>query len=159
MTLSWTPSADPAFASYRLYRVIGTNLDWHTARLVTEITSAATTNFTDNTLCPKTRYAYRLMVLLTNGIHNLGGEVTAQTVAGMDFPFLDNGEAGGGIWVAEPPWGLSSESSASPTNAWADSPGAMYSNNLSSCALTLASPEPTSSCTVTSSGRVPAIFR
>ncbi|MDW8310156.1 MAG: immune inhibitor A, partial [Verrucomicrobiales bacterium] len=138
--LRWTASAAPDFAAYRLYRAMSPGVDWRTARLVAEITTASTTNVTDITLAPKTTYHYRLAVVTTNGLLTLGNEIAVTTHPGMDYPFVDNGEAGPNTWIAEAPWALSAEDAASPTRAWSDSPGANYANGIPSQSLTLAAP-------------------
>ncbi|MBN2381737.1 hypothetical protein JXQ70_02545, partial [bacterium] len=44
--------------------------------------------------------------------------------------FVDDMESGPDNWAADAPWAISSESSNSPINAWSDSPGGNYNNNL-----------------------------
>ena len=58
----------------------------------------------------------------------------------MDYPFVDNGEGGGGTWIPDAPWALSDEDADSPTHAWSDSPGTNYANGIASQSLTLAAP-------------------
>ncbi|HEX7619006.1 MAG TPA: hypothetical protein VF480_09850, partial [Verrucomicrobiae bacterium] len=138
--LAWTPSTSPSFAAYRLFRSLTPGVDWHTAYLVTEIGNNATTNITDIAVSPKTKYYYRLAVLNTDGMLTLGNEIQVTTPAGMDYPFLDNGESGSATWIADAPWALSTEDAASPTHAWSDSPGANYNNNIPSQSITLVAP-------------------
>ncbi len=138
--LAWTPSAAPDFAAYQLYRSLTPGVDWRTATLAAEISSAATTNVTDITLSPKTTYFYRLAVVNTNGLLTLGNEIVVTTHPGMDYPFVDNGEGGPNTWVADAPWALSTEDAASPTRAWSDSPGTYYANGIGSQSLTLVAP-------------------
>jgi hypothetical protein len=139
VSLSWTASAAANFASYRIYRSLTPNVDWHTASLVTEITTLSTVAYKDVTVSPKTPYYYRIMVLDSDGMHSLSAELAVNTPAGMDFPFFDNGEGGAGTWLATPPWGLSNEDAFSGTMAWSDSPGGDYTNGIASQALTLIS--------------------
>jgi hypothetical protein len=54
----------------------------------------------------------------------------------VSYPFFDDMESGVGEWVADPPWGLTEESSHSTTHSWTDSPGTNYDNNVN-VALTL----------------------
>jgi hypothetical protein len=140
VALAWGQSASPGFAAYRLYRSLSPGVDWHTARLVAEITSNSTTNVTDMATSPKSRYYYRLAVVNTEGMLTLGNEIAVTTLAGMDYPFVDNGEGGGGTWIPDTPWALSDEDAASPTHAWSDSPGGNYTNGIASQSLTLAAP-------------------
>ena len=138
--LAWSASAEPGFAAYRIYRSTVPGFDWQSATLVTEITAIATTSHTDITVTPKTTYYYRAMVLTTADLHRLGNEVSAATPAGMDYPFLDNGEGGNTAWTADPPWALSTEAAFSGSHSWSDSPGADYGNSIASQALTLVGP-------------------
>jgi len=115
-------------------------VDWRTAHVVTEVANAAVTNLSDVTLSPKTTYFYRLAVVSTNGLLTLGNEIAVTTHPGMDYPFVDNGEAGPNTWIADAPWALSDEDAASPTHAWSDSPGTNYANGIGSQSLTLAAP-------------------
>ena len=39
-------------------------------------------------------------------LHSLSNEESAATPAGMDYPFLDNGEGGGSAWTAGTPQGV-----------------------------------------------------
>ena len=138
--LAWTPSASSSFASYRLFRSLSPGVDWHTAYLVSEISNIAATNATDIAVSPKSKYYYRLAVVNSDGILTLGNEIQVATPAGMDYPFLDNGEGGSATWIADAPWALSTEDAASPTHAWSDSPGTAYSNNIASQSITLVAP-------------------
>ncbi len=138
--LAWTASAAPDFAAYRLYRAMSPGVDWRTAGVVAEVSLASTTNLTDITLSPKTTYYYRLAVVSTNGLLTLGNEIAVTTHPGMDYPFVDNGEGGPNTWIADAPWALTTEQSASPTRAWSDSPGTNYANGIPSQSLTLAAP-------------------
>jgi hypothetical protein len=106
ISLSWSASTATNFLAYQVYRALSPGQDWHEARLVGQITSPATTTLTDATAVPKTRYYYRVMVVNLDQLHALSNELTVSTPAGMDYPFLDNGEAGGGAWVAALPWAL-----------------------------------------------------
>jgi alkylated DNA repair dioxygenase AlkB len=57
----------------------------------------------------------------------------------MDYPFLDNAEAGPMIWTPTGTWAVSDEDAFSPTHAWSDSPGTNYLNSVNN-SLTLAAP-------------------
>ncbi len=46
------------------------------------------------------------MVLSTDDLHSLSNEIQANTPAGMDYPFLDNGEGGSMNWAADAPWAI-----------------------------------------------------
>ena len=110
IALSWSPASEPNFAAYRLYRSRSPNLDWHTAQLVGEVTNVASTNYTDITVSPKTTYHYAVMTLNTSALHSMSATVQTNTPAGMDYPFLDNGEGGAERpGVATAPWALSDE--------------------------------------------------
>ncbi len=138
VSLSWTPSAGPGLAAYRVYRSATPALDWRTAQIVAEL-DAATTNYTDIAVSPKSTYHYKVMVLDSAERHSLSPEVSATTAPGMDYPFLDSGEAGANTWNAEAPWALSDEESYSPARAWSDSPGTNYASSANT-SLTIASP-------------------
>ena len=90
VALAWGQSTSLGFASYRLYRSLSPGVDWHTARLVAEITSNSVTNVTDIATSPKSRYYYRLAVVNMDGMLTLGNEIAVTTLAGMDYPFVDN---------------------------------------------------------------------
>ena len=134
--LNWTPSAGPNLAQYRVFRSRQPGIDWRTGRVIAEL-GGSTTNYTDVAVSPKTTYYYRVMALDTSERHALSAEPSITTLAGMDFPFLDNGEGGGATWNAEAPWALSDEDALSPTRAWSDSPGTNYANSANA-SLTLA---------------------
>ncbi len=140
VTLGWGASTSPTFAAYRLYRSLSPGVDWHTARLIAEIGNSSLTSVTDIATSPKTRYYYRLAVVNSDGMLTLGNEVAVTTLAGMDYPFVDNGEGGGATWTADAPWALSAEDAASPARAWSESPGVSYTNGITSQSLTLAAP-------------------
>jgi len=44
---------------------------------------------------------------------------------------VDDGEGTNPGWTAQSPWALTTETAASPTHSWSDSPGGSYGNNLS----------------------------
>lgn len=44
---------------------------------------------------------------------------------------VDSGEGTSPGWTAQSPWALTTETAASPTHSWTDSPGGNYGNNLS----------------------------
>jgi len=140
VALAWTQSGAPDFAAYRLYRSLAPGVDWRTALLVKEVSTAATTTATDPAVSPKTTYYYRLAVVNAAGMVTLGNELVVTTHPGMDYPFLDNGEGGPNTWMADAPWGLSDEDAATATHAWSDSPGTNYGNGIGSQSLTLAAP-------------------
>jgi hypothetical protein len=140
VTLRWSASSDPDFASYVILRGTQAGFDWRTAKTVATLSDSATVEFTDIAVAPKSNYRYRVMVLNNTGLHSLSNEVTAATPAGMDYPFLDDGEAGPNYWTAASPWALSDEDFHSPGHAWSDSPGGNYADNIASQPLTLAAP-------------------
>jgi hypothetical protein len=137
---AWTPTANTNFAAYRIYRSQTAGLDWRTAAVVAEATNLAAATATDLTTCPKTKYYYRLGVVNTNGLVTLGGEIPVSTPAGMDYPFVDNGEGGPTVWIADSPWALSTEDAFSATHAWSDSPGTNYASGIASQSLLLSAP-------------------
>ncbi|MBN1669824.1 MAG: immune inhibitor A [Kiritimatiellae bacterium] len=139
VALTWTASSSTNLAGYRLYRAASPGVDWRMAHVVADLLDSAATNYTDVTPVPKTTYYYALMVLASNDVHSMSGEISATTAAGMDYPFLDNGEGGGGVWVADAPWALSDEDAVSATHAWSDSPGTNYGNSVNA-AIRLAAP-------------------
>ena len=134
VVLAW--SATPGILSATVLRSTTSNFNWRTATRVAILDGSAT-NYFDITASPKTRYFYRIMVTTAAGLSGWSNEKEIVTPALMDFPFLDDGEGGSARWNAEYPWALTTETSASPTHAWADSPGGEYGNNRNT-ALTLA---------------------
>lgn len=44
---------------------------------------------------------------------------------------VDDGEGTNPGWTAQGPWALTTETAASPTHSWSDSPGGTYGNNIS----------------------------
>ena len=134
--LSWTaPGAD--FARARVWRSATSNVVPSLSTLVGEVTDPGTTSMADVAVSPKSTYYYAVAVESTNGLETLSAAVQARTAAGMEFPFLDNGEGGGGTWVADAPWDLSAEAAAGGALGWADSPGTDYGDNAN-VSLTLA---------------------
>ncbi len=140
VTLRWTASEDPDFASYVILRGTQAGFDWRTAKTIATLTNPSTLEYTDIAVAPKSNYRYRVMVLSSAGLHSLSEEVTAATPAGMDYPFLDDGEAGPNFWTTTSPWALSDEDFHSSGRAWSDSPGGNYADGIASQPLTLAAP-------------------
>ena len=140
VTLRWSASTDPEFSSYIVLRGSQAGFDWRSAKTVATITNPATVEFTDIAVVPKSNYHYRILTLTSRKLHSLSNEVPAATPAGMDYPFLDDGEGGPNLWVATAPWALSDEDYQSPGHAWSDSPGGNYEPSTPSQALTLAAP-------------------
>ena len=58
-----------------------------------------------------------------------------RVTSAVSYPFVDDAESLGS-WVADPPWGRTTDDSHSATHSWTDSPSAYYANNTS---LTLVS--------------------
>lgn len=147
VTLHWSASADPDFSSFILLRGTQPGFDWRGAKTVATLTDPATVEFADIAVAPKSEYFYRVMTLTSRGLHSLSNEVNAITPPGMDYPFLDDGEAGPNLWVANPPWTLSDEDSHGSGFAWSDSPGENYVGGIASQALTLVAPMDLSTAT------------
>ncbi len=147
LALSWSASAEPEFAEYRLVRGPETGFAVDAAFTVATLSDAGTTNHTDIGLSPKSRYFYRVLVVASSGLVSPSNEVTGTTLAGMDFPLLDTGEGGPATWNAEHPWALSDEAAHGGTRAWSDSPGGDYDHGLAGVSLTLAAPVDLSSAT------------
>ena len=127
--LSWTDSTSSNVTSYKIYRGVPGEVDWRDARMVVELTSTAT-NYSDIAVTPKTTYAYRVMAVADNGMHGITTEAVAATTAGLDFPFMDDGESGSSIWNADVPWALSDDDSFSQSHSWSDSPYTNYENSI-----------------------------
>jgi hypothetical protein len=140
VTLAWSAAGSGDFAAYEIYRAMSPAVDWRCAWKAGTVTNREAPAFTDAALAPKTTYYYRLAVVSPDGLRSFSNEVSVTTQAGMDFPMLDNGEAGAAIWTADAPWALSAELAASGSHAWSDSPDAAYAPSISSQALTLAAP-------------------
>ncbi len=136
--LTWTAASGEA-AAYHIYRAVTSNLEIRTANRLTTITDPAVTQMIDVAVSPKTRYYYRVVVALSNGLTEASTEASARTADGMDAPFLDNGEGGSATWIADPPWALDAEAAASGAMGWSDSPGTNYGDNVNA-SLTLVAP-------------------
>ncbi|MCC5833411.1 MAG: hypothetical protein JJU20_01645 [Opitutales bacterium] len=140
VALNWTESTDADFSSYRVFRSRSPITDIRGMSPITVIDDVETVEFTDITAAPKTTYYYRVETLSEAGLRHLSNEVSGMTEAGMDYPFLDDGEGGPNTWIPTAPWALSDQYSYSGDYAWADSPYSNYENNIASQALTLAAP-------------------
>ncbi|MGD9417672.1 MAG: fibronectin type III domain-containing protein, partial [Verrucomicrobiota bacterium JB025] len=140
VTLRWSASTDAGFASYIVLRGTSAGFDWRTAKTVATLTDSATVECTDIAVAPKANFHYRVLTLTSRGLHSLSNEVSVTTPAGMDFPFLDDGEGSPNLWLATAPWALSDEDANSPSRAWSDSPGANYADGIASQPLRLAAP-------------------
>jgi len=139
LALQWTASTSPDIETVHVYRSLEPpSSDRVSHRL--DAVPAATTTFMDRTVNPKTPYYYWLMAVSSNDLHALSAEIFTNTPSGMDYPFLDDGEGGGGTWVADAPWALSTEDANSPTHAWSDSPGTNYANDIGYQSLLLSAP-------------------
>ncbi|MBM2825734.1 MAG: Bacillopeptidase, partial [Dehalococcoidales bacterium] len=137
--LTWSQNSDASFRSYAIYRSLtpGTNFR---STLVTTTSNQSVTSFMDTGLATKTPYYYRVYVVSNHEIYNASNEQSVTTLAGVDYPFFDNMEAGPNNWLAEPGgvWTLVTPDSAhSGTKAWTESPSANYANSVNAT-LTLA---------------------
>ena len=136
--LSWTP-AGADFARARVWRSTSSNIVAESAVLVGETTDPGATAMVDVAVSPKSTYWYALAVASTNGLETWSAPIQARTPAGMEFPFLDNGEGGGGTWIADASWALSTNAPWAGAWSWEDSPGTNYADGLNA-SLTLAAP-------------------
>jgi hypothetical protein len=142
-TLNWTASSIGDFAAYRIYRSMDSGQPWQNGILVGTITGQDTTTYVDTTVAPKTHYYYQIVVVNVGQLFAFSGVIPATTIMGMDYPFLDNCEAGGGDWVADAPWALTTDDYVSPTHSWEDSPGASYIGGIAGQSrTTLKKPRP-----------------
>ena len=132
VSLAWEPSASLSVTAYRIYRSQTAGFDWRDALLIGE-TDAATLTFTDIAAAPKATFHYRVMAVSADALHAESNESSVTLPAGMDYPFLDTGEAGGTYWVPGGAWSLSAETAFSGTYAWSDSPGRYCSPRRSTC--------------------------
>jgi hypothetical protein len=143
VTLNWTASSIGDFAAYRIYRSMDSGQPWQNGILVGTITGQDTTTYVDTTVAPKTHYYYQIVVVNVGQLFAFSGVIPATTIMGMDYPFLDNCEAGGGDWVADAPWALTTDDYVSPTHSWEDSPGASYTGGIAGQSrTTLKKPRP-----------------
>ena len=140
LQLEWSASSAGNFSAYQILRTTQSPMNWREAHIVATLSAKTTTTYTDITVSPKSTYAYRVLTIDSDGLHSLSNEITVQTPAGMDFPFLDDAEGGAGHWIPDATWGITNEAARSGTHAWSDSPGSDYENNLSARSLTLAAP-------------------
>jgi hypothetical protein len=138
VSLAWEPSASASATAYRIYRSQTAGFDWRDALLIGE-TDAATLTFTDIAAAPKATFHYRVMAVSADALHAEGNEIPVTLPAGMDYPFLDTGEAGGTYWIADGGWTLSEERAHAGSRSWSDSPGTLYPNS-GNASLRLAMP-------------------
>ncbi|MDX9793612.1 MAG: immune inhibitor A, partial [Kiritimatiellia bacterium] len=138
VSLAWEPSASLSVTAYRIYRSQTAGFDWRDALLIGE-TDAATLTFTDIAAAPKATFHYRVMAVSADALHAESNESSVTLPAGMDYPFLDTGEAGGTYWIADGGWTLSEERAHAGSRAWSDSPGTLYPNS-GNASLRLAMP-------------------
>ena len=127
--LNWPLSTSGDVVAYRIYRGTPGAVDWHDARLMTEL-SATETNYTDIAVTPKTTYAYRVLAVNSLGLLGISDEASTVTDAGLDFPFFDDGESASSIWNAGAPWALSDDDAFSSSRSWSDSPYGNYENSI-----------------------------
>ncbi|MFP4157974.1 MAG: hypothetical protein ACLFU4_10185, partial [Opitutales bacterium] len=126
--------------TYRLYRSIGTSFDPASAFCVNEAIDTTQPEVTDLSVTPKRTYTYQLLREDSYGFTAWSNSVTVTTPSGTEFPFLDNGESGNGLWVAATPWALTDERARSGSSCWGDSPDANYADGIASLPLTLVEP-------------------
>ncbi len=79
LQLSWTPSNDTDFSSYRLYRAISAGVS-QSSTFVTSISARGTTSFQDSGLDENTLYFYILFVFDTGGLSAQSNEVSGRTL-------------------------------------------------------------------------------
>jgi fibronectin type 3 domain-containing protein len=139
ITLAWSVAGEPEFAAYLIVRGLQSNLDIHAAAPLAVITDRSATNWLDRAVSPKTRYYYRIVTTLSNGLSAASAEISTLTLDGMEAPFQDNGEGGPSTWIADSPWALAAEAAASGLLGWSDSPDTNYGDHVNA-ALTLVAP-------------------
>ncbi len=105
-----------------------------------EIDDSSVTDHVDITVTPKTTYYYKVMVLTTSDLHGLSEEVDATTPAGMDYPFLDDGEAPGPPGRRTRRGRCQMKMPLPAPTAGRTRPAADYADNIASQSLTLVSP-------------------
>jgi len=123
--LEWTPSASSGLVSQQVLRSSDSNASWQAMQQIAVLGPGAS-SYTDISSAPKSHYTYRILALASTGLHAASTAASVLTPTGMDFPFLDDGEGGGGHWITEGGWTLSTEAAHSPSHAWTDSPGTNY---------------------------------
>jgi hypothetical protein len=138
VALAWAPGAGAGVTAYRIYRSQSAGFDWRGATFVGE-TAADATEFTDIAAAPKAKFHYRVLAVSDEELHTESNELSVTLPPGMDYPFLDTGEAGGTYWIADGDWALSGERARSGALAWSDSPGTPYANSVNA-ALRLGAP-------------------
>jgi len=138
VSLAWEPSASVSVSAYRVYRSQTAGFDWRDALLIGE-TDAGTLTFTDIAAAPKATFHYRVLAVSEGALHAESNEGSVTLPPGMDYPFLDTGEAGGTYWIADGGWTLSGERVHAGSLAWSDSPGTLYPNS-GNASLRLAMP-------------------
>ncbi len=143
--VEWTAPSGLAIQSYKVYRSMSAGVSVEDFLLVGE-TDGATLSFSDISISPKNTFYYRIVAFDAAGIFSISDESSVTLAAGMDFPFLDNGEAGATHWIADGDWALVAEPGNADNTCWSDSPNGPYTNSINA-ALTLVAPLDLSSVT------------
>ena len=82
--LGWSASTTGDLAAYRIYRSLKAGVDWHTDRLVGEIADRGGQEFTDVTVCPKTKYYYLVVSVGANSAAARNGLRPGDIVYGIN---------------------------------------------------------------------------
>jgi len=123
----WSVTSSPFFGEYRLYRSTSPNVDL-TSALVFTTSYPLLTTFTDTSVTPGQTYYYRVYEVSQYDVY-VASNVASGVPTGGSYPFYDEMEVSNGGWIAESPWGRTSEYAYSGSYSWTDSPGVSYLSN------------------------------
>ena len=125
LKLSWSANTDANFSSYKVFRSETAPVTFNDD-LVATIANKATTTHHDLGLPAKTTFHYRVFVVNDTGINSGSNQVSGITLAGFDYPFLDDMETSGANWNPQPSnvWARVTSAAHSGSIVWTDSPGA-----------------------------------
>ena len=132
LDLAWVKSEANNFIQYEIYRSTDDTVD-RTSTLVTCITDASITNFTDTLPFVGTDYFYKVFILNEDLLYNQGSdsvhEKTEWGITAFSFPGIDDMENVDN-WGNDAPWVISDDDSHSGAFSWTESPNDLYENNL-----------------------------
>ena len=143
--VEWSAPTGSTIQTYELYRSMTSGAFPEDSVLIGE-TDSGTLALTDFSIAPKNTFYYRVVSVDSAGLVSVSDESSITLAAGMDFPFLDSGEAGATHWVAGGDWALVAEPGNPANTCWSDSPDGPYTNSINA-SLTLVAPLDLSSAT------------
>ena len=132
-TVCWNPSGEGAFNEYVVKRSSSPGVT-RSSTTMTTLTGVNDTCYTDAGLSPYDIFYYKVYIYDTLGVYGDGSnEVERPSLEPtlLSYPFSDDMESGGGNFLAEKPWTVTTETAHGGTRSWSDSPDSNYANNSS----------------------------